>query len=207
MKKKQLNDLTFINIYDKQDFITGDNIINILSSCENIIKSSKNNEDLEKINLLRDKTTSIFLKGSNLMAFILYSTEGCPPGKRKSVAFAYISSTDTENKYWSIDFLENRLNSNPSNKETLLDNIILFLKSINAEKVSFTTENNDKELYELANSFITKYNIEMEENTPIEIEDKEEDLLINSFTKKHQLVYYSLQFPSIDNKNYIKQSH
>lgn len=97
MEKVQLDDFTFINIFNKKDFENEETLQGIINSCEKIMKSYKDVFDpSSNINEFKDSITNFFLSDSDLLTFILYTKKDCEPGKRKPISFAHFSANNLE---------------------------------------------------------------------------------------------------------------
>lgn len=163
MEKIQLDDLTFINVFNKNDFKDEETLQGIISSCEKIIKSYKEIFDPSSdIDEFKDNITNFFLGDSKFFACILYSKKDCDPGKRRPISFAYFSSKDKEEKIWKLESVYNKFNAEMDFKKNLVLSSFKYLKDKNADQVitpvKVTNKDEQKFFTELKKEFFPEQN-------------------------------------------------
>ncbi len=147
VEKLYTDDNICVEKFDFKDFKDETLSFRVINGCEKIIKTYKEDKIFDSDKAFRDlweESSNILVDNRNLV-FVLYSKEGCEPGKRKPISFAFFSPNEETND-WILKFGLSRYESDSKYYTLLMDSSFKYLNSQNIEKVNFSVPQNNKNM-------------------------------------------------------------
>ena len=145
MEKIQLDELTYVGIYDKTDFLNEKTLGGLLTSFDRILNSYKDIDLSHELNALKDEPSNSFLNSNEMLSSVIFSKEGCAEAKKKSIACLCLLSHD-EKDNWNLKHVYIRNEADNEYLKKLISTSFNFIKEKGCEKIYAEVDSKNKDL-------------------------------------------------------------